>query len=201
MSAPETTNARRPAQGGKPGRAKAALGAIQRRMRQAPLSAYALGLLLRPQFTRAGLIARQPGRPLARVVNHGGRLRCEHVALFPGVRIECWRGASVFIGNGTYLNRRTEIIAEHDVSIGRDCQIAWDVIIRATTGDYVGTEAHPATLGITIEDHVWIGARAIILPGVRIGTGAAIGAGSVVIADVPPHAIAAGNPARIIRAG
>jgi acetyltransferase-like isoleucine patch superfamily enzyme len=135
------------------------------------------------------------------VVNRGGQLRCENVALFPGVRIECRRGASVFIGNGTYLNRRTEILAEHDVYIGRNCQIAWDVIIRATTGDCVGEQARPATLGITIEDGVWIGARAIILPGVRIGTGAAVGAGSVVIADVPPHAVVAGNPAQLIRAG
>jgi acetyltransferase-like isoleucine patch superfamily enzyme len=50
-----------------------------------------------------------------------------------------------------------------------------------------------------IEDHVWIGARAIISPGVRIGEGAVIGAGSVVTRDVEPYTIVAGNPARFIK--
>lgn len=52
---------------------------------------------------------------------------------------------------------------------------------------------------VHIEDDVWIGARAIILPGVRIGTGSVIGAGAVVSRDVLPGAIAVGNPARAVR--
>lgn len=52
---------------------------------------------------------------------------------------------------------------------------------------------------VTLEDGVWVGARVIILPGVTIGQGAIIGAGSVVTRDVPARTIAAGNPARIIR--
>jgi virginiamycin A acetyltransferase len=46
---------------------------------------------------------------------------------------------------------------------------------------------------------VWIGAGATILPGARIGSGAIIGAGAVVAGEVPPYAIVAGNPARIVR--
>lgn len=52
---------------------------------------------------------------------------------------------------------------------------------------------------VYIDDDVWIGARVIILPGITIGKGSILGAGSVVTKDVPPFSIVAGNPARIIR--
>jgi len=52
---------------------------------------------------------------------------------------------------------------------------------------------------ITIESHVWIGAGAIILPGITIGAGAVVGAGSVVTKDVAPRMVVAGNPARVIK--
>lgn len=55
--------------------------------------------------------------------------------------------------------------------------------------------AHPVTLGAD----VWIGHGAIVLPGITIGTGAAVGAGAVVTKDVPPFAIVVGNPARLLR--
>jgi len=51
---------------------------------------------------------------------------------------------------------------------------------------------------VVIEDDVWIGARAILLPGVRIGTGSVVGAGAVVSRDVPPGVIVAGNPAKVV---
>lgn len=52
---------------------------------------------------------------------------------------------------------------------------------------------------VVIEDNVWIGGRVIILPGVRVGTGAIVGAGAVVTKDVPPYAVVGGNPAKIIK--
>lgn len=52
---------------------------------------------------------------------------------------------------------------------------------------------------VTLGHDVWIGHGAILLPGVRIGTGAAIGAGAVVTKDIPPFAVAVGNPARVLR--
>jgi len=56
-------------------------------------------------------------------------------------------------------------------------------------------KAQPVTIG----DHVWIGTRALILPGVTIGDGAVVGAGSVVTKDVLPNGVVAGNPARLLR--
>lgn len=52
---------------------------------------------------------------------------------------------------------------------------------------------------VVIEDDVWVGARAIILPGVTIGAHSIVGAGSVVTKDVPPWTVVGGNPARIIK--
>ena len=52
---------------------------------------------------------------------------------------------------------------------------------------------------ITIEDDVWIGGGAIILPGVTIGKGSVIGTGSVVTKSIPPYSVAAGNPCRVIK--
>jgi acetyltransferase-like isoleucine patch superfamily enzyme len=57
----------------------------------------------------------------------------------------------------------------------------------------------PESEPVVIEDNVWIGSKTIILPGVRIGNHAVIGAGSIVTKDIPPRCVAAGNPARVIR--
>ena len=51
---------------------------------------------------------------------------------------------------------------------------------------------------VVIEDDVWIGARVIFLPGVRVGRGAIVGAGAVVTKDVPDYALVVGNPARVV---
>ena len=57
----------------------------------------------------------------------------------------------------------------------------------------------PQAETVIIEDHVWIGAKVVILPSVRIGIRAVIGAGSIVTKDIPPRWVAAGNPARVLR--
>jgi acetyltransferase-like isoleucine patch superfamily enzyme len=53
--------------------------------------------------------------------------------------------------------------------------------------------------GVVVEDDVWVGTRAVILSGVRIGRGAVVGAGAVVTKSVPPYVIVVGNPARLVR--
>lgn len=106
-------------------------------------------------------------------------------------------GATVGIGNGTYLNRRTEITCKGSISIGEDCAISWDVLITDT--DYHQLGDSPAVAPVKIGNHVWIGAKSIILKGVTIGDGAVVAAGSVVTKDVPAGALVGGNPAKIIR--
>jgi acetyltransferase-like isoleucine patch superfamily enzyme len=155
-----------------------------------------LGLLLRPSFQRAGVVQVVPGLPFPSVRNQG-RITVGNCAFFPGVRIECWPDAEVSIGNGTYLNRNTEIVAGGRISIGRDCKIARDVLIMDTDQHPLpgrGLEIRPVIIG----DRVWIGARAIVLKGVTIGSGAIVGAGAIVTRDVAPGSVVVGLPAREI---
>lgn len=81
------------------------------------------------------------------------------------------------------------------VHIGPDSYLAFDVAVLA----------HDMSRGLYLDTHIgarcFIGARSIILPGIRIGDGSIVGSGSVVTRDVPPASIVAGNPARIIRQG
>jgi len=60
--------------------------------------------------------------------------------------------------------------------------------------------SHVKMMPVIIKDKVWLGAKVIVLKGVTIGEGAVVGAGSVVVNDVPPWTLVAGNPARVIRA-
>jgi acetyltransferase-like isoleucine patch superfamily enzyme len=168
---------------------------LRARLRAAPLTSYIRGVWLRRHFARAGVVVVMPGRPGVRVANRG-TIEVENVAFFPGVRLECWRGGRIFIGNGTYLNRNTEIIAAREVRIGRDCMIAWDVTIMDTDQHGIGG-APPAARPVIIGDRVWIGCRAIILKGVTIGDGAVIGAGAIVTHDVPAGAVVTGPAASV----
>jgi acetyltransferase-like isoleucine patch superfamily enzyme len=171
---------------------------IERRLRQHPVRAYLLGLLVRRKLTHAGIIVHMPGLPLMKVRNDGGVIDVANCTFFPGVRLECWKGARLSIGNGTYLNRNTEVIAATEVSIGRECKISWDVIIMDT--DQHGFHGHdPVSRPVRIGDRVWIGCRAIILKGVTIGDDAVIAAGAIVTKDVPAGAIVAGQAASVIR--
>ncbi len=114
-------------------------------------------------------------------------------------------GAIIRIGENTRIHG-TCIHAYVSISIGRNCLIAANCQIIDCNGHELSFEdvdnrvnTHSGGRPVVIEDSVWIGANTIILPGVRIGRGSVIGAGSVVVSDVPPMVIAGGNPARIIK--
>src|SRR4051812_8021775 len=104
----------------------------RRRLVYGGVRSHLVGLWVRRHFQRAGLISVAPGWPLPQVDNRGGRIEVANCGLFPGVRLECWPGARIQIGNGTYLNRNVEIVAAQSVAIGRDCKIARDVMIMDT---------------------------------------------------------------------
>lgn len=97
-------------------------------------------------------------------------------------------------------------IGSYDIDLRSPVRIGNNVIIsdycRVITAshDIDSPEWDFKTYGLEIEDYVWIASNAIILPSCRkIGRGAVIGAGSVVVKDVPPMAVVSGNPAKIIR--
>lgn len=171
---------------------------VRRRLRHGgPISAYMWGFLLRRKFTSGGIIVATPGWPKPRVINRGGEIHVENCAFFPGVRLEVLKGGRIVIGNGTYLNRNTEVIAQQEVRIGRDCMIAWDVVIMDTDQHSIDGSP-PVAKPVVVGDHVWIGCRSLILKGVHIGDHAVIGAGAIVTHDVPPGGIVTG-PAATLR--
>jgi acetyltransferase-like isoleucine patch superfamily enzyme len=134
---------------------------------------------------------------LPTVDNAGGRIEVGNCAFFSGVRIECWKGAVIRIGTGTYLNRGVEIVAGGSVTIGRDCKIARDVIIM-DTDQHALPNGELEIRSVEIGDRVWIGARAIVLKGVSIGHDSVVGAGAIVTKSVPPHSVVVGNAARVL---
>src|SRR5262245_5784165 len=170
---------------------------VRRRLHAGGLADHVRGLWLRRHFQRAGIIIVRGGGPFPRVENWG-RIEVENCAFFPGVRLECWKGATLRIGNGTYLNRNTEVVAAGSVSIGRDCMIARDVII-VDSDQHALPGAELVVRPVMIEDRVWVGSRAIILKGVTIGHDSVVGAGAVVTRSVPPWSVVVGPAAQVIR--
>lgn len=101
--------------------------------------------------------------------------------------------------NGGFCNDGVQIACAKKITIGKDCAIARDVIIRDYDAHSLCDEMHSTAKEIYIGNHVWIGTRAIILKGVNIGDGAIIAAGSVVTKDVSAKCLVAGVPAQVIR--
>ncbi|MBY5377327.1 hypothetical protein HFN07_28555 [Rhizobium leguminosarum] len=83
--------------------------------------------------------------------------------------------------------------------MGDEVFIADQVIIRDWDGHTI--VGRPDKAPIRIGNHVWIGMRAVILKGVTIGDGAVVAAGAIVTKDVPPGAVVAGNPAKVVKDG
>lgn len=179
-------------------RRKRTLSSLWRRIFELGVLDLLLGLCLRQSFTRAGVLKVSPGWPFPKIINSGGHIEVSDCRFFPGVRIECWKGAAIRIGKGTYLNRGTEIVAAKAVSIGADCKIARDVIIMDTDQHAVG-HASIQMKPVVIEDRVWLGSRAMVLKGVCIGHDSVIGAGAIVTKSVPPYSVVVGPAARIIK--
>lgn len=116
---------------------------------------------------------------------------------------------SISVGDDVFLGVRPTLMAsESTITIGNHVMFGPEVMIiggrhnTTVIGQFM-TDVHVKLpeddLGVVIDDDVWIGSRAIVLRGVRIGRGAIIGAGSVVTKDIPPYALALGNPARVAR--
>jgi acetyltransferase-like isoleucine patch superfamily enzyme len=110
------------------------------------------------------------------------------------------KGAQISIGDHTFINYGTSISAYERVTIGRHCLLGHYVLIldRNEHGVEVRKQAPPPAQTV-IEDHVWIGSRVTILPGVRVGRHSVVGANSVVTRSIPPNCLAVGSPARIVR--
>jgi len=102
------------------------------------------------------------------------------------------------IGNGVFINAGVVVYSEVSVTIGNDVALANEAYVMDTSSH--GIEGRPPkAAAVSIGDGTWVGARAIVLPGVTIGRRVVVGAGAVVTRDVPDEVMVAGNPARVVR--
>ena len=127
-------------------------------------------------------------------------------AFFPGWRVRLLRFCGFAIGRDVYIADDLLIVEEladrGNITIGDRVSIAPRVTLVTSShpnNSRIRDFAPLAHGPIVIEDDAWLGAGCVVLPGVRIGRGAVIGANSVVTQDVPPLHIVAGQPARAVR--
>ncbi|MDO5394439.1 MAG: sugar O-acetyltransferase [Bacteroidales bacterium] len=127
------------------------------------------------------------------------------------IDFRCEYGRHIHFGSNVIVNMNCTFLDNNRIDIEDNVMIAPDVkIFTATHSVHLSermpvrerpgmslcdTIAHP----VRIERGVWIGGNSTILPGVTIGCNSVIGAGSVVVKDIPPYSIAVGNPCRVIR--
>lgn len=108
----------------------------------------------------------------------------------------------VMIGDHTRIGLHNTIIGP--VEIGSHVNLAQGITVTALNHNFDDTEKRideqgVSTNPVTIKDDVWVGANAVILPGVTIGNHCVVAAGAVVTKDVPPHSLVAGVPAKVIK--
>jgi acetyltransferase-like isoleucine patch superfamily enzyme len=123
-------------------------------------------------------------------------------SLCDGTTIENLDG--IELGDRVSINQACYVCGYGGLTIGNDVMIANGCVLMPPGHRFADLSLPMRDQGVTarpivIEDDVWIGANAVILGGVRIGRGAIVGAGAVVRRDLPPYALALGNPATILR--
>jgi len=142
-------------------------------------------------------------------VRHGWYTRVVGLRLDPEARIHlgCYvwlyglrrtRRTGASVGARTWINRSCTLDLRGGLDIGADVSISPEVMILTATHGIDSPSFEVLNRRVVIEDHVWIGTRATILPGVTLGRGAVVAAGAVVTRDVPPLTIVGGVPAREI---
>ena len=102
-------------------------------------------------------------------------------------------------GRSSAIDDEVNLYSAAKITIGTKVAISREAFICTASHDITKANRPLVVAPITICDGVWIGARAIVLPGVTVGEGAVVAAGAVVTKDVPPWTVVAGNPAREVK--
>ena len=153
-----------------------------------------------------------------RLIRYSIRIRADKSLLLGSMmttgvdfRLDVFENGSVVFGKGIQINDYVHMAAINHIFIGDNVLIASRVFISDHShgkfnstdieyGPFTPPDQRPLyAKPVHIGNNVWIGESVCVLPGVTIGDGSVIGAGSVVTRDIPPHCVAAGNPAKVIR--
>lgn len=114
----------------------------------------------------------------------------------------CDYGSNIRVGRRFFANFNFTVLDEAPVTVGDDCFIGPNVSIYTachSTDPIERNSRREWAKPVTIGDNVWIGGSVTILPGVNIGSNVTIGAGSVVVKDIPDGCVAVGNPCRVVK--
>lgn len=117
--------------------------------------------------------------------------------IYAGVRI--WAPWNLVAGRGAAIADGAEVYNPVRIQIGDYAVVSQGAYLCGATHDYRSWEFPLIARPIVVGAHAWIAARAVILPGVSVGEGCVIGAGSVVTRDAPPWTVCAGVPCHPIR--
>ena len=153
-------------------------------------------------FLRDSKFIRVHGR--LKLVRRNGIVRIGHrTTIWPGVKLTSLgvtadAPAVLSIGAYSSIGDRTQIHCCEKITIGNYVLISWDCNILENNF-HTTTDGGITSAPVKIEDRVWLGCRVIVLPGVTIGEGAIVIAGSVVTHNVPAGTLVAGNPAKVDR--
>jgi len=129
----------------------------------------------------------------------GARLIVEgDFKIFTGCAVYVNENATLELGSG-YIGNNLSVNCFNNIKIGHDVAISESVAIRDSDNHRISYSGYEPDQPVEIGDHVWIGTRATILKGVKVGDGSIVAAGAVVVRDVPANCLVGGVPARLIR--
>lgn len=106
---------------------------------------------------------------------------------------------NVVVGSNVFIAKSAKIATHDLIKIGNSVVINSDVMIFTASHDVADENWKTVSKPVVIEDYVWIASRAIIMPGVVLGKGSVVGAGSVVTKNIEPYSIVVGNPAVVLK--
>lgn len=113
-----------------------------------------------------------------------------------------WAGKYVHFGKKVYANFNLTMVDDTHIYVGDNVLFAPNVIITTATHPIhppLRSRQGQYNAEVRIGNNVWVGAGAVILPGITIGDNSVIGAGSIVTKDIPPNVVAVGNPCKVMR--
>lgn len=136
-----------------------------------------------------------------RIENHGFMAiadGCLLRSVMVPVELVAEEGAELRLGREVRVNYGASLGATASIVVGDRVRIGpYAMIVDSAFHDVYRRDRRPLSAPVVLEDDVWLGARAVVLPGVRVGRASVVGTGAVVTRDVPAFTIVAGVPARV----